>query len=608
MATEAVGRLSAAKANQRLPGLPGLTFSNFGTSSPALSANGSLLVSATVAGGGVTTANDTACWYGPVGSQNLIAQESTTVLPGSGGAVLSSSFGSLAMGNSVRTNNAGQVLFLSNLTGGDVSGSTNNSGLFLGNAAGVTKIWRKGDPIPGTPALPATDGPFMTQDSFGLHLNSAGEIIHTGTLVAGTAGGVSTADDKVVYTNVGEPIRIVAREGYPVPNFTTEFMFKNASSFSPASLAINSSGKIVFSSTLADVPPNANVTTANDTAWMMDDHGTMSIVIREGDAIDGETFNFAQSSGGMFINNNDTIVIAGAVVGAGDTGRLWTGPVGGPYTKIVEQGATPIPGTTDVFLDFSAGNANIAVNNADQIVFTSNLTGAGVTPGVDDFGVFGWDPDIGLVTIARKGVTSIPEILDVSSFSLIGVIGFTGDTGSAILTDNGWLVMRFQDVKGFQAIVRTKPFEPSEDCPTDIASIAGVGISDGVVDVSDMLAVITNWGAGRQSRRHRRLVRSRPRRRGRCQRSPCSHHLMGRVPVDSFLFCWNSSRRRWSIDRRRLSICACRWPGPTGTAGAATRQAVDAVVAAIGLAFLLSPPAVPEVPNRSKHCPYGRKR
>ena len=36
---------------------------------------------------------------------------------------------------------------------------------------------------------------------------------------------------------------------------------------------------------------------------------------------------------------------------------------------------------------------------------------------------------------------------------------------------------------------------PATDCPTDIASVAGVGVLDGVVDVSDLLAVITNWGA-----------------------------------------------------------------------------------------------------------------
>jgi hypothetical protein len=138
-----------------------------------------------------------------------------------------------------------------------------------------------------------------------------------------------------------------------------------------------------------------------------------------------------------------------------------------------------------VILAFIGSSANVAFNNAGQIVFSSALTGPGVTVGLDDSAIFGWDPGIGLVMIARKGVTSVPEILEVSQLVLIGSSGFTGENGSAILTDNGWLTFRMQDVKGLQAVIRTKPFEAQ--CPADVNG-------NSVVDVDDLLAVINVWG------------------------------------------------------------------------------------------------------------------
>src|SRR5262245_47937748 len=329
------------------PGLPGLTLAIITNNYPALSPNGSISISSSLAGGGITTANDSAFWYGPTGSPSLIAQESTTLAPG--GAVLSGSFNGLSVGNSIRTNNAGQVLFTSNLTGGDVVGTTNNFGVYLGSSSGITEVARKGNPIPGAPPLPDPSGPFMTPDSFGLFVNGAGEALSTGTLVAGSAGGVTANDDKVVYTTVDGALRLVARENDPVPGLTL-VKYKPTGFFNLATMSITNSGTVVFNATLDNIAPGTSVTTANDTCWFVDDHGAVSVLVREGDAIDGETFNLA-SSGAMMLNNNNQVAMAGAVTGASGTGRLWTGPLGGPYTKIVQQGVTTVPGDPDVILD-----------------------------------------------------------------------------------------------------------------------------------------------------------------------------------------------------------------------------------------------------------------
>jgi hypothetical protein len=473
---------NVARNGDPAPGLPGINFLNIANIFPSLVPNGKLTVSSSLVGPGITAPNDTAFWYGSIGALDLMAQENTTIAPNSGGAVLSSAFGALGVANNIRSNNAGQVLFNSNLAGGSPAvTAANNFGVYIGSSSGITEVARKGNPIPGAPALPDTSGPFMTPDSFGMFMNGAGEVFSTGTLVAGTAGGVTTSDDKVLYTTVGGSLRIVARENSPVPGMDL-VKYKATGFFNLPTMAITNSGQVLFNATLDNISPGTSVTTANDTIWLVDDHTAVSTAVREGDAIDGETFNFAQI---MMLNNNNRIAMAGGSTAPTTSGRLWTGPLGGPYDKIVQQGVTTVPGDPTVILDFSASSANMAFNSAGQIVFNSNLIGPGVTPGINDRGIFGWAPDTGLVLIARNGPNVIAELLEVAQLVLIGGTGITGENGSHILTDNGWLTFRMQDVKGFQAIIRTRPFDL---CPADITG-------NEIIDVDDLLAIINAWGA-----------------------------------------------------------------------------------------------------------------
>jgi hypothetical protein len=217
---------------------------------------------------------------------------------------------------------------------------------------------------------------------------------------------------------------------------------------------------------------------------MVDDHGTVSVLVRENDPIEGELFNFAQATGGMMVTDN-RVVISGASKAASNNDRLWTGPIGGPYTKVVEKLVTTAPGLPTVLLNFGSTTAAIAHNGAGQFVFSSPLSGAGVTAGLNDSAIFGWDQETGLIMIARKGVTSVPEVLEVSSVSLAGTVSATADNGSNTLTDNGWLTFKMSDVKGFQAIIRTRPFEL---CLADVTG-------NDVVDIDDLVLVITHWGA-----------------------------------------------------------------------------------------------------------------
>ena len=468
-------------------GLPGLVFGPSGISGsnyPLNTPNGMVSVSGTMAGAGITTANDTAAWFGPANNLTLAIREGN-VAPGTAGASFNSSM-ALSPVNGQRVNNAGQILIASNLTGGDTV-TANNQGVFLAGPSGVTKVWRKGDPAPGAPALPDTSGPFINHSAFGLHLNGSGDVLMNGSLVAGTAGGVATTNDSVVFVVEAGIPRIVARESDPVPGMT-DVIYKATGAFNLATRALNNNGKVLFNAQLDNANGGTSVTLANDMIWLVDDHGTMTVAVREGDAMAGGTFNLANFQN-IMLNNNDRIAMAGTATNPLPTGIvscLWEGPIGGPYTLIMQQG-TPVPGLTDVNNAFSISSANIAYNNADQIVFSSNLSGPGVTVGVDDRAIFAWDATSGLQLIARTGVTQVQGLLDLAILSLIGGTGQNGECGSTILTDNGWLAFSAQDVKGYRALIRTN-LTPAPACPADIDG-------NDSVDVNDLLAVISTWGA-----------------------------------------------------------------------------------------------------------------
>jgi hypothetical protein len=491
---DANGWTVVARNSETLPGLPGgVTLLVPSDSSFNVSANGMVMVSSTLQGAGVVTTNDTAFWYGAPSSLALAAREGDQITPG--GALINSA---MTLSGS-RVNNAGQVLIPTNLTGGDTV-TANNTGIFLYGPGGYTKVWRKGDPIPGAPALPANDGPFMTPSLFTLNMNSSGAVAYTGTLVAGTAGGVATTDDAVMAVTDGAGVtRIIAREDAlyaplcgdtdpknPGGEFTVRY--RRTSSFTPATRSINNAGKVLFNGMVEGVTGDHGVTTANDTVWLLDSgSGDPQIVLREGQDISGLTFNLVNLQA-IMLNNNDRMAFAGTASDGGPTvSCLWTGPAGGPYTLIAKTGDA-LPGSTDVFLAPNISNAALTFNNADQVIFNCDVTGPGVTVGVNDRTIMGWDPVQGLKVIARSGVTTLPNILDVALLSLPGTTYQTGDGGCSYFTDNGWLTFRLQDLKGFNAIVRCRPFDPVNDCPADTNG-------DNEVNVTDLLAVIAAWGA-----------------------------------------------------------------------------------------------------------------
>jgi hypothetical protein len=316
-----------AREGDTAPGTGGATFNGF--SDPLLLSGSTVVVPASlVAGGGVTTANDSGLWVGTPGSLQLFVREGDTA-PGAGGATFSGApvptaapSGTIAFrggltGAGVTTSNNvgiwagttpatvqlmmragdtaptigtavtafGGVAVLADgsvavnataATGGTVT-TANNQGLFVGTSqATMQLVVRKGDPAPGQPA--------------GVVLNGIGVPIANGNTVgfrtSVTGTGVTTTNDSVIFAwSAANGLTTVAREGDAAPG-AGGALFGQLGTMSPLGFgqlfSIGPGGHAAFYAPLT----GPGVTTANDTGIWAQTPAGLRLVVRKGDQID----------------------------------------------------------------------------------------------------------------------------------------------------------------------------------------------------------------------------------------------------------------------------------------------------------------------------------
>jgi hypothetical protein len=269
--TDRSGSLAyAVKAGDQAPGTGGAVFNSGLFSGPVMNNLGRIAFRASlVAGGGsppvVNNVNSTGIWSEGSGSLQLVARQGSVAVGTSG--ALFSSFGTPGI------NDAGQTVFQSSLTGGDVSGTTNNGGIWSEGGGTLHLVARKGGTAPdaGSPqavfnAIATTSVPLI---------NHAGEIAFPATLVTG-AGGVTSANSAGIWSEGSGSLHLVARQGFQAPGTAAGDLF---STF--ANLAMNAPGNVAFQATL--LSGVGDVTTSNNSGiWAQDQNGILQLVARTG--------------------------------------------------------------------------------------------------------------------------------------------------------------------------------------------------------------------------------------------------------------------------------------------------------------------------------------
>ena len=210
-------------------------------------------------GGDVNSSNDSGIWSGGAGSLALVAREGD-VAPGTGSAVYS------FLGSTPALNNAGETAFSGLVTGSGVN-TSNNSGIWSGDAGGLALVARGGSPAPGTSA---TYGSFRNPV-----LNDSGQTAFQSSL---TGGGVTLSNNFGIWSEGSGSLALVAREGDVAPGTGSaeysRFDF----------LVLNDAGQTAFQGVLA---LGGDVNSSNDRGiWAQNSAGVLELIAREGDLLE----------------------------------------------------------------------------------------------------------------------------------------------------------------------------------------------------------------------------------------------------------------------------------------------------------------------------------
>ena len=477
-----------ARDGSPVPGdlIPGYVFNqasglNGLASSNNLTADGGVLASGFVNGPDVTSGTDTAAFIvHPGGEVGLLGREGDPY-PGGGGSVMSSS---MSLGSGVQVSDGGLCLFSTTLSGGDVSGSTNDSALVVLAPSGATPIFRKGDPAPGL-----TDGTTMNPDSFGLHLKGSQYVLFGGTLVGGE---LTPETDHAVFVTVdakpGE-LRMLCREGSPVPGMPGVH-YRSGASFGFPLQPLNNCG-IYF---LAELEGEGVVPNVNDLAVFFQVAGQQEVLLRRGDPVPGvppdeAVFRTMNPSGWTTVWNGGGYVAYQGLLQSPDGSNLSAGtfvacltPDGVVHT-ICRSGG-PVPGVEGATFGNLDGDTSIGISQSGVVVFQNSV----VTSGGNVQHLFAWDEADGLRVIAAVGDTNFTGT-PATQLSLIGPSGQNGDGGGSGLSPSGMLVIRAEDsVNQIHAIAEIQLGESPFDCSGDFSI-------DGVVDAADLAVLLGAWGA-----------------------------------------------------------------------------------------------------------------
>ncbi|MEY2807152.1 MAG: hypothetical protein RIR65_1569 [Planctomycetota bacterium] len=484
------GLALAYRAGDAAPLIPGavLATATVGglSGSPRLAPNGAIFFGATISGAGVTTANDTLIYAGTVGNVQILVREGDAAP--SGGATMTGTFGSSVSYQGVGMNRNNRYVFKTSLTGGDVSGTTNNDGVVTGTL-GLLPEWvvRKGDAGPAGTVISATGG-FLQQ------MNDAGQIIHDVTLSTTLgASPATTANDKVLYIYTpGLGNTQILREGDPAPG-TAGATFNNASntwSFSVSASGFNGNGQ--FSLTAELLGGDVSGTT-NDRALYIGSSSGLQLLAREGDPAPGTdgTFNVWNNTNSGGLTNSGRALIVGTITGGTTTtannSGIWAGTPGNLQLAVREGDI--LPGTTATQMVGSTGTDNgfgpvtVLHNDNGSIYFQTDLIGPDVIPGTNDTAYCVWNPGYGVRVIVRRG-DAYDIAPGVTKFvTTVGTVQFNNtDSTPLCWAPSGSMALTFNNSDGTAAVVKV-----------DVPSTPGAGFCFG--DGSATACPCGNFGA-----------------------------------------------------------------------------------------------------------------
>jgi hypothetical protein len=474
--SEGSGSLSlVAREGGAAPGTePGVVYSGL-IDNPVLNSAGQTAFTSELTGSGVYSTNNTGIWSQTSGTLNLILRKGDAAPDTEPGVVYSGL-------SDPKFNDAGQLAFSGSLTGPGV-GITNDRGIWSGASGSLSLVTREGDAAPGT-----DPGVVFFGYSADLLFNQAGQT----AFKIGLAGpGVDSSNNFGIWSEGSGSLSLVAREGHAAPGTDPGVVYSDLQSNHPV---LNSAGQMAFRGVLT----GSGVDGTNDMGIWSGGGGSLSLVAREGGAAPGTDpgvvyGNFMNIMNNPVLNGAGQIAFWGAITGPGvgmanDAG-IWSGGAGSLSLVMREGDAAPGTDPGVVFADLLFTQFNTALlNGAGQIAFESGLTG----PGVDNSnnsGIWVTDPNGVLTLIARRGnlydINDDPLIDELRTISSVSLCSGGGDgvDSSTRFNDAGQLVFWLGFTDGSEGF-----FVASIQ-----AALTGDLNGDGFVGITDLNIVLAAW-------------------------------------------------------------------------------------------------------------------
>lgn len=393
-------------------------------------------------GTGATGRNDSALFWGPVGSQAILAQRGD-LTPGGGGSFLNTAFTSISNQPSCM-NASGTTVFQAALEAGDAV-TTNNAAWLVGTPGALQIMLRKGDTftVPGGDAVIGSLG-------FGVQMNELGMVLHDEkfSTTLGTAPATTATDGLLMLYVPGTGNLIVAREGDTAPG-TVGAVY---GSLTIGTAALSRSGQMCFATSLVGGDVSG---TTNDAAIYVGDTAGFTLAVRKGDVapsgVAGETFATLYTSS-INVNNSGAVmfyaILAGASVTTANDAGLWVGTPGN--LSIIAREGDVAPGIANaVFTTITPGSAHL--NDRGQGIFGCSIS---VNGGTSQSATYAYDPHQGLTLLSTVGDQYVTSTATQTANGVDGGIQFNSGDGCAMtLNNNGDFVRRISWTSG-SGIVR----------------------------------------------------------------------------------------------------------------------------------------------------------
>jgi hypothetical protein len=247
-----------------------------------------------------TAANDKVLFVWTPGSGNAKVVREGDTAPGTSGATFNVPGDSWFVNvGPCSFNRNGQTLIQASLMGGDVAGTQNDTGYFIGDGNGLSLALREGSPAPGT------DANFNSLHASLMFLNDNGRIAFESALIGGTS---TTSNDSGIWAGAPGALQLVAREGDPAPGLPGEFL----GNLMGQSMLFNEAGQVYFNTT-----PTGGSGLSALYGWTP---GVgLTLIVHGGDMVEVQPtiFKAVSSFGGIQFNNGD-----GGCLSFGANGRV----------------------------------------------------------------------------------------------------------------------------------------------------------------------------------------------------------------------------------------------------------------------------------------------